>query len=171
MKISRAKYGIKCSKPYELARRAKRKNITVSELLILEKEEQDKLDKGYNFCKECKEWKIFGKAKTYCKECCAEKTRNKYDLNKQREYLLKKKYGITLQKYNEILHEQNYKCYICQKHEDKLDRALAVDHCHDTLIVRGLLCGNCNRFLGQINDSIETAKKMVEYLEQFKENS
>jgi hypothetical protein len=170
MKTNGVKYGLKSSKPYEITRRAKRKGITPEILIKQEEYEQNMIDKGFKFCISCDNWKNFGKAKTYCKECCAEKTRNKYDLNKQREYLLKKKYGITLQKYNEILHEQNYKCYICQKHEDKLDRALAVDHCHDTLIVRGLLCGNCNRFLGQINDSIETAKKMVEYLEQFKEN-
>jgi hypothetical protein len=168
MKISRAKYGIKCSKPYELARRAKRKNITVSELLILEKEEQDKLDKGYNFCKECKEWKIFGKAKTYCKECCSLKTKNNYNYEKQRAYLLKKKYGISCEKYDQMLHTQNYKCYICQKHEDKLDRSLAVDHCHTTGKVRGLLCGNCNRFLGQINDDITTAKRLVNYLNEYK---
>jgi len=169
MKISRAKYGIKCSKPYELARRAKRKNITVSELLILEKEEQDKLDKGYNFCKECKEWKIFGKAKTYCKECCSIRTKNNYNYEKQRAYLLKKKYGISCEKYNQMLHTQNYKCYICQKHEDKLDRSLAVDHCHTTGKVRGLLCGNCNRFLGQINDDITTAKRLVKYLNENKD--
>jgi hypothetical protein len=104
MKISRAKYGIKCSKPYELARRAKRKNITVSELLILEKEEQDKLDKGYNFCKECKEWKIFGKAKTYCKECCSLKTKNNYNYEKQRAYLLKKSMVLAV--------KNMIKCYI-----------------------------------------------------------
>lgn len=169
MKISRAKYGIKCSKPYELTRRAKRKNITVSELLILEKEEQDKLDKGYNFCNECKEWKIFGKAKTYCKDCCLTRTKNNYNYEKQRAYLLKKKYGISCEKYDEMLHEQDYKCYICQKHEDKLDRSLAVDHCHTTGKVRGLLCGNCNRFLGQINDDLDTAKRLVKYLAKNKD--
>jgi hypothetical protein len=167
MKTNGIRYGIKCSKPYELNRRAKRKNITVDQLILLESEEQEKINNGYTFCKSCKEWKIFGKAKTYCKECCAERVRNNYSLEKQREYTLKKKYGITSKQYDEMLHEQDYKCYICQKHEDKLDRSLAVDHCHKTGKVRGLLCGNCNRFLGQINDDINTAERLVLYLQKY----
>lgn len=159
------RYGIKSSKPYELNRRAKRRNITVEQLVTLEQEEQYKIDKGYTFCNSCKEWKMFGKAKTYCKECCAERSRTKYNLEKQREYLLKKKYGITLEKYDEMLSEQDYRCYICHKHEDKLDRSLAVDHCHETGKVRGLLCGNCNRFLGQIDDNIDIAERLVKYLQ------
>jgi hypothetical protein len=168
MKTNGVRYGIKSSKPYEINRRAKRKNITVEELIVLEKEEQEKIDDGYTFCNRCKEWKIFGKAKTYCKECCSNNTRNSYNYEKQRAYILKKKYGITCEKYDEMLHEQNYKCYICQKHEDKLDRSLAVDHCHTTGKVRGLLCGNCNRFLGQISDDIIVANRLVNYLTKYK---
>ena len=85
-----------------------------------------------------------------------------------RDYLLKKKYGITSEEYDRMLTEQNYSCYICHKHEDKLDRSLAVDHCHETGKVRGLLCGNCNRFLGQINDNIDTASRLLEYLKKHK---
>ena len=154
--------------PRNVTRRAKRQGITVDELLKIEKEEQDKVDSGYTLCNSCKEWKIFGKAKTYCKECCAERTRNRYNLDKQRAYLLKKKYDITSEKYDEMLSEQNHKCYICHIHENKLDRSLAVDHCHKTGKVRGLLCGNCNRFLGQINDSIDTAERLLNYLNKYK---
>jgi hypothetical protein len=166
MKTNGIRYGIKSSNPYELNRRAKRRNTTVEKLIALEKDEQDKIDKGYTFCNSCKEWKIFGKAKTYCKECCSERSRTKYNLEKQRQYILKKKYGITPEKYDEMLSEQDYRCYICQKHEDKLDRSLAVDHCHKTGKVRGLLCGNCNRFLGQIDDNIDTAERLLMYLQK-----
>jgi hypothetical protein len=166
MKTNGIRYGTKSSNPYELNRRAKRKNITVEKLILIEKEEQDKIDKGYTFCNSCKEWKIFGKAKTYCKDCCAERSRKKYDIEKQREYLLKKKYGITIKEYDNMLHEQNYKCYICHIHEDKLDRSLAVDHCHSTGKVRGLLCGTCNRYLGQINDNVKTASRLLKYLQK-----
>ena len=169
MKTNGIKYGIKSSKPYELNRRAKRKNITVEQLISLESAEQEKINKGYTFCNSCKEWKIFGKSKTYCKDCCAERTRSRYNLDKQREYLLKKKYGITPDKYDEMLSKQDYKCYICHKHEDKLDRSLAVDHCHKTGKVRGLLCWNCNIRLGYLENEVfqAQAKKYLqcEYIE------
>jgi len=168
MKTNGLKYGNKSNKLEELQRRARRKGVTIEELLKVEQEEQDKIDGGYTFCNSCKEWKIFGKAKTYCKDCCSSRTRNNYNYEKQREYLLKKKYGITTEKYDKMLSEQDYKCYICHKHEDKLDRSLAVDHCHKTGKVRGLLCGNCNRFLGQIDDNVNIAERLLNYLNKHK---
>lgn len=168
MATNGVRYGNKSQSKYEINRRAKKRNITVDELLKIEQEEQDKINKGYLWCNSCKSWKIFGKAKTYCKECCAKRVNLKYDKEKQKIYLLKKKYNLTLEDYNGMRDNQNYKCYICNIDEEKLDRALAVDHCHTTGQVRGLLCGSCNRFLGQINDNVETAERMVHYLKTFK---
>lgn len=39
-----------------------------------------------------------------------------------------------------------------------------VDHDHDTGLVRGLLCDNCNKGLGLIGDDLESAMKAVNYL-------
>jgi hypothetical protein len=153
---------------YKLNRRAKRKGITPESLLSQEIYEKEMLDKGYKFCISCNDWKIFGKSAAYCKGCCSNKTKGRYNKERQQAYLLKKKYGITVEQYNLMRNNQNYKCYICNIDEDKLDRALAVDHCHHTGKVRGLLCGNCNRFLGQINDNVETAERMVQYLKMAK---
>jgi len=83
----------------------------------------------------------------------------------ERKRLLKKKYGITIIQYNEMFTSQNGECYICGTHQDKLRRALAVDHSHHTGKVRGLLCDKCNSLLGYENDNIETLKKAIEYLE------
>ena len=161
---------MKSINPRNQVRRAKNKGITLSELIILEQEEQLKREQGYKWCNSCKEWsKDFGKAHSYCKQCYRDRSNSKYDLEKQRAHLLKKKYGITPEKYDEMLSEQDYKCYICHTHEDKLDRSLAVDHCHKTGKVRGLLCGNCNRFLGQIDDNIDTAERLLEYLNKHKD--
>ena len=41
---------------------------------------------------------------------------------------------------------------------------LAVDHCHDTGRVRGLLCSKCNTSIGSLGDPEESAQKVVEYL-------
>lgn len=66
--------------------------------------------------------------------------------DKARDKYLKKTYGISLAKYNSILEEQDGKCFICQRTPKQIrkKRALAVDHCHDTGRIRGLLCHNCN---------------------------
>lgn len=77
--------------------------------------------------------------------------------SKVREYWLKHKYGITLSEYNSLLEKQNYVCAICKQ---KRGAVLAVDHCHDTGKVRGLLCRLCNTSLGIFKtiDLLESAK-------------
>lgn len=56
-----------------------------------------------------------------------------------------KKFGLTLEVYNQMFTNQEGKCKICNNHQSELRSALAVDHCHTTGEIRGLLCGNCNR--------------------------
>jgi nitrate/TMAO reductase-like tetraheme cytochrome c subunit len=73
----------------------------------------------------------------------------------QRDYFLKRKFGINEQIYNEMLLKQNNSCAICKKTNsgDKRTKNLAVDHCHKTGIIRGLLCAACNKGLGLFEDS------------------
>ena len=54
------------------------------------------------------------------------------------------KYGITERQYRLMLRRQKGRCSICGTLPKK--RRLAVDHCHLTGRVRGLLCYHCNRF-------------------------
>lgn len=60
---------------------------------------------------------------------------------------LKRKYGITLAEYDQMLEEQHGVCAICGG-ADPSGRRLAVDHDHETGKVRGLLCTSCNTRLG-----------------------
>ncbi len=60
---------------------------------------------------------------------------------------------------------QEGKCYICQT----VPKRLAIDHCHKTGEVRGLLCGNCNTALGMINDSAEILTSMLEYIRRHRD--
>lgn len=57
-----------------------------------------------------------------------------------------KRFGLTISDYDKMLADQGGVCAICLKPPGK--KRLAVDHCHDTGIVRALLCGNCNIGLG-----------------------
>lgn len=92
--------------------------------------------------------------------------------NKERrkDLLLKKTYGISLDDYNRMLEEVDHSCQICGKHTDEQTKMLAVDHCHDTGAVRGLLCDNCNRGMGLLKDSIEVLESAVKYLKMSKRN-
>jgi hypothetical protein len=54
-------------------------------------------------------------------------------------------------------------CDICQK-ECPTGRALAMDHCHDTMQIRGFLCANCNQGLGKFKDSTELLNRAIGYL-------
>jgi hypothetical protein len=69
---------------------------------------------------------------------------------------------ITFEQYEELLKKQNNKCLICG--EESKGRKLAVDHCHETGEVRGLLCGNCNQGLGLFKDDPELMQKAAEYV-------
>lgn len=62
--------------------------------------------------------------------------------------------GVTEGQYWEMYHNQGGKCGIC-KHRlySKRYKSFAVDHCHVTGKVRGLLCTNCNTGLGLFRDS------------------
>ena len=72
---------------------------------------------------------------------------------------LKRAYGITLDKYNEMLEFQQNKCKICNE-----NKKLVVDHCHKTGKVRGLICDKCNVGLGRFNDDLNLILKAAEYL-------
>lgn len=76
---------------------------------------------------------------------------------------LRKKYGISKAQYDEMLRKQSGTCAICKCHQRY--QALAVDHCHKTGQVRGLLCVQCNRGLGRFFDSPLRLRNAAEYIE------
>ncbi len=87
-----------------------------------------------------------------------------YMLDYRRRLTLAKNFGITVERYDELHKEQGGVCAICKKPNNVKSVRLAVDHCHTTKLVRGLLCGNCNNGLGHFKDSIENMKRAIEYL-------
>lgn len=77
-------------------------------------------------------------------------------------------YNITQDQYDELLRKQDGHCACCNKTPKDEGRALSIDHDHKVfpVVVRGLLCGSCNRALGLLKDNAYTAYKMCQYLEK-----
>lgn len=127
----------------------------------------DEIMKRCPRCEQTKTFDNFHKDKsqrdgmcTYCKECLKNDTR-------VRNRLLKSKFGITIEQFNEMFKQQEGNCAICGKHQSEEYRAFNVDHNHETGQVRGLLCNNCNTGLGRFEDSIKFLRGAIKYLENY----
>lgn len=112
-----------------------------------------------------------GRHFSYCPACRT--VRRKEDWVKSRDRIAAqnrashiRKYGITVNEYNQILEAQNHACAICGSKNGgfKKIRSFAIDHDHLTGKVRGLLCQPCNTGLGLFRDSTEIIGKAMSYL-------
>jgi Recombination endonuclease VII len=74
------------------------------------------------------------------------------------------KYGITQLDYDRMYQIQSGCCNICKVHQSLLKKSLAVDHCHKTNKIRGLLCEDCNLALGRFKDSFTNLKNAMQHL-------
>jgi len=113
-----------------------------------------------------KEWVLNNKEKI-------KKNRKEYRLkNKQKskEYWLKKAYGLTFKQYEDMIKNQNYKCFICTKEFNNMNPSLkaCVDHDHETGQIRSILCKRCNSALGHCSENIITISNMKKYLYKYK---
>lgn len=83
-----------------------------------------------------------------------------------------KKYGITHQQFDAMVVAQAGLCAICGQPPSTVNGLsgkvydLNVDHCHETKVVRGLLCHSCNRALGMFQDSPAILRRAAAYLEK-----
>lgn len=105
-----------------------------------------------------------------CRDCSKAKWSKWYYANRRASvdrsvrHFRKSKYGITQHAYDALRSAQGDRCAICRKDFHELPKAPAVDHCHNTGRVRGLLCSNCNTGLGLFKDNEEMLAKAVAYL-------
>lgn len=133
----------------------------------------------------CRNGHAFDEANTYlyngrrhCRKCRAARQKVRYDqglatrssAEVQRNAYLVRAFRITLADYEALLAAQDGVCAGCLQPETIVVRGrvapLAVDHDHVTGKVRGLLCYNCNRGLGQLRDSPETLRRLAAYVER-----
>jgi hypothetical protein len=118
------------------------------------------------------------KKKTVCKTCY-----NSYQSQwgqthqtSKRKHLVKSKYGLSWEEYEQKFLEQDGTCAICKcslqlftfEARTKLETA-HVDHSHSSGKVRGLLCARCNSGLGLFRDNEVILKNATEYLKKYNE--
>lgn len=106
-----------------------------------------------------------------CKPCKNHTNKKYFEKNRskvtkyRRDWELKSKYNISLDTYEDLLRTQANCCKICKTPTAGGSGGFHVDHDHKTGIVRGLLCMNCNRALGHVQDDISILNNMISYLE------
>ena len=109
------------------------------------------------------------------RESLREKGRTYYHHNprKHKNNSLKRRYGITIEQYDEMVSNQHDLCAICKKpekaihHSSNQIKPLSVDHNHTTGQVRGLLCFKCNYVVGLVESSKDRLKSFISYLENW----
>lgn len=121
-----------------------------------------------------------------CKSCHAARERQRRHDNPElflerkrtigKNWELQRYYGISLDQYAAMVAAQNGGCAICGRTADDGGRFLCVDHDHRCCpakkrscgqCIRGLLCSNCNRALGWLNDDPDLVEKAARYLRQY----
>lgn len=112
-------------------------------------------------------------AKDLCKSCYL-KTPEVREVQKRNnarngyKHKLKHRHGITIEQYDTMLYEQGGACAICGREDAGREgvNPLYVDHDHNTGVIRGLLCNNCNMGVGYFKDDIELLMSAIRYLQQ-----
>lgn len=81
---------------------------------------------------------------------------------------LKRTYNLTVTQFEDMLCEQDACCAVCGlKFDCESGQNLTphVDHCHNTGLVRGLVCKRCNTVLGHLEQV--SVSKYINYLERY----
>jgi hypothetical protein len=88
---------------------------------------------------------------------------------KAKERMLKHRYNLTTEEYNNLYNYQNGECAICSKPVKLGGKGgMYVDHCHSTGKVRGFLCNPCNSALGMFKDDVTILQSAINYLQKHK---
>ena len=128
-------------------------------------------------CKDCakkaaKDWRELNPERS------REKVKELFLLNKEKYYTshkdreLEKKYSLTREDYERLLHETGGQCRICFRvFGTGAYTKPVIDHCHETGKTRGLICRQCNIGLGAFRDNTGALLNAIRYLEDHKNDS
>jgi len=73
------------------------------------------------------------------------------------------KYGLTVEDFEKLSIAQDHLCAICRQ-PPRGKKRLSVDHCHETMAIRGLLCDPCNTGLGMFREDPMLLHSAIAYL-------
>lgn len=77
----------------------------------------------------------------------------------------RRNYGITGDAFRAMLAAQGNRCAICQRAFSSAQRrGPHVDHCHESNVVRSLLCTFCNVGLGAFGEDTERMRAAIDYI-------
>jgi hypothetical protein len=83
-----------------------------------------------------------------------------------RESQYRIRYNMSLQDKEDMIKAQGNQCAICGYYFQKgKEKHVHVDHCHDTLKVRGILCSYCNTGIGLLKNSPEIMQNAIKYIQ------
>jgi len=91
-----------------------------------------------------------------------EQKRNQSLLNRDR--LLRKAYGLSVDQWNIMFDAQGSCCAICKSATSEGKADWHTDHCHSSGKVRGILCRKCNIMLGYLNDDVSILLAAATYI-------
>lgn len=87
---------------------------------------------------------------------------------KTKELQIRRKYGLSMQEYSNLIEKQQFQCAACGIGlKDLPGSEIQIDHCHNTGNIRGILCGRCNRALGLLNDDPIKTQKLADYIKKY----
>jgi len=116
-------------------------------------------------CRQCSCLYFVGQG-NFCNDNCRSLGTKKQELVR-----LLRTFGSTIEEYEALILEQDNYCAICHQPEKQIlngkIKRLAIDHCHTTGKVRGLLCQRCNTGIGRFDDNVVLLKQAIQYLEKF----
>jgi|SRR5450755_396089 Recombination endonuclease VII len=116
--------------------------------------------------------KAKGKLTSYCKVHDAERRKKYYTAHTEQmiNRMYRYNYGTEADIYDRLFEEQRGRCACCGSTETRQyqakTRRLALDHCHNTGRVRGLLCRKCNLALGYLDEDPEKIRLLLKYVEE-----
>jgi hypothetical protein len=97
------------------------------------------------------------------------RSRNKDHLKSYHRKHELKRYGLTQEAWDAMFAAQGHRCATCHTVSLNGKAKWHTDHCHETGVVRGILCGLCNKALGLLKDNTSTLSNAISYLNKFKQ--
>ena len=96
----------------------------------------------------------------------------RYSNGRSKEYMadynMRYHVGMGMEEFNLESATQEGLCKICQKPQTNGFERLCVDHDHETMQFRGLLCSKCNTAIGLLHEDPALFQRAHDYLEQGK---